>query len=199
MADQQSTLYRAVLFLGAPGTGKGTQTQAIGCLPGFYTFSTGAVLRSLDPSSDLGRRVNDALTRGDLVSNDIVLEVWQSHMQQKIEQGTFSLVRDTLLLDAYPRDVEQAKAIVSFVDFQTVIHLDADDEGEMKRRLRRRNARPDDRDDSVIDHRFEVYRRRTEPLIDFFSGDRVVTVDAAQAPLDILQKIAEKLSANRIL
>jgi adenylate kinase family enzyme len=51
MADPQSTPYLAVLFLGGPGSGKGTQTQAIGCLPGFYTFKTGAVLRSLDPGT----------------------------------------------------------------------------------------------------------------------------------------------------
>ena len=195
MNDQNPTKYRAVLFLGSPGSGKGTQTQTLGCLPGFYTFSTGAVLRDLDPSSDSGRRVHEFLSRGDLVADDVVLEVWRSHMQRRIDEGRFILNRDTLLLDAYPRDIDQAKSLEPHIDFRLVIHLNAEDEDEMKRRLRRRNARPDDRDDSVIDHRFEVYHRRTKPLIEHFGRDRIVSVDATQSPLNVLRDVTEKFSS----
>ncbi len=194
MNDPKSTKYKAVLFLGPPGSGKGTQTLALGCLPGFYTFSTGEVLRGLDPASDLGRRVEEFLSRGDLVSDDVVLEVWRSHMEQRIDEGKFVVSRDTLLLDAFPRDIDQAQSLEPHIDFRSVIHLNADDEDEMKRRLRRRNARPDDRDVSVIDHRFEVYRRRTEPLIEHFGRNRVTSIDATQSPVQVLRDVTENLS-----
>lgn len=194
MTDHNQHKYQAVLFLGSPGSGKGTQTRALGCLPNFYTFSTGEVLRNLEPSSDPGRRVHDSLSRGDLVADEVVLEVWRSHMQRQIDKGEFVLNRDTLLLDAYPRDRAQAELLHPHVDFRLVIHLHAEDEEEMKRRLRRRNARPDDRDDRVIDHRFEVYHHRTEPLLEHFDRNQIASVDAAQLPLEVLREVTEKLS-----
>jgi len=194
MSEKGQDKYQAVLFLGSPGSGKGTQTRALGCLPGFYTFSTGEVLRNLDPSSELGRRVQKFLSRGDLVAEDVVLDVWRSHMQRQIDEGRFVFSRDTLLLDAYPRDIDQAKSLEPHVDFRLVIHLHAEDEDEMKRRLRRRNARPDDRDDSVIDHRFEVYHRRTKPLIEHFGRKRIASIEAAQSPMKVLRDVTENLS-----
>lgn len=195
MNEQPDQKYRACLFLGSPGSGKGTQTRALGCLPGFYTFSTGDVLRNLEPGSELGRRVQDSLSRGDLVDNEVVLDVWRSHMQARIDQGEFVRGRDTLLLDAYPRDIGQAKSLEPHIDFRLVVHFRAEDEEEMKRRLRRRNARPDDRDNAVIDHRFEVYHRRTQPLLEHFGRSRIAAVEATQSPLEVLREVTEKLSS----
>lgn len=194
MSDRNANPYQAVLFLGAPGSGKGTQTRALGCLPSFYTFSAGKALRGLDADSDLGRRVHEFQSRGDLAPDDVVLKVWKSHMQQKIDEGKFEFDRDTLVLDAYPRDLEQAKSLEPHVDFRLVVHLRANDEDQLKDRLRRRNARPDDRDDSVIDHRFKVYRDRTEPLIDHFGGNRFASINAMQRPWQVLRDVTEELS-----
>lgn len=198
MSDQRPTKYRSVLFLGAPGSGKGTQTQAIGRLPGYYTFSSGAVLRGLSADSDLGHRVREYLNRGDLVPNDVMLEVWQTHMRGAINDGKFVIDRDALLLDAYPRDIEQAKALEPHLDIRAVIHLSAEDDELLKTRLRQRNARPDDRDDAVIEHRFEIYHHRTRPLIEHFGRNRVTRVDAAKDPLQVLHDVTKKLSVATI-
>jgi adenylate kinase len=185
--------YRAIVFIGAPGSGKGTQSRAVGQLPGYYWFGTGEVLRDLDPDSTLGDQVRDYLRRGDLVPNDLVLEVWQQHLREAHRQGRFHPEQDWILLDAYPRDVAQAELLEPHVRFERVVHLAVDDDEELKQRLRQRAARPDDRDDAVMDHRFQVYHQRTRPLLDHFDHDLVANVNAAAPPLQVLREVVQAL------
>lgn len=198
MNDRRPARYRGVLFLGPPGSGKGTQSQAIARLPGYYLFGTGELFRRLDPDTELGNRVREYLIRGDLVPDHLVLQLWQSHIEQAIQHGDLAAEHDILLMDACPRDVEQAELFDQHIEFLLVIHLRVDDDELLKSRLRQRAARPDDRDSSVIDHRFDVYHRRTAPLLDYFSHVPIATVDAAEPPLVVLQNVARNLAALEV-
>jgi len=186
--------WKSVLFIGAPGTGKGTQSQAIDRLPGYYSFNSGAALRAVEADSELGQKVQGYLRSGDLVPNNLMLDVWRSRMRRAIDQGDFSPAFDLLLLDAFPRDADQVELLSDYVDFQLVIHLQADDE-ILKTRLQQRDARPDDRDVEVIDHRLKIYHQRTKPLLEKFPADLVATVDAAQPPILVLREVVERFSA----
>jgi adenylate kinase len=115
-------------------------------------------------------------------------------MQSAVRDRAFNPHNDILLLDGYPRDVEQAELLETHIELQLVIHLQVDDDQVLMRRIRERNARPDDRDEEVIRHRFEVYRQRTRPLLSYFDQSRIATVDAADPPLEVLCNVAAALS-----
>lgn len=94
----------------------------------------------------------------DLVPNALVIKVWHFHLRGAEQAGEFSPSRDIVLLDAFPRDESQAKLLEPQVDMQLVIYLRAADEEALKERVRRRNQRPDDQSDQVIEHRLAVPR-----------------------------------------
>src|SRR5262245_38139006 len=72
--------FQTVLLFGAPGAGKGTQGRILGAIPGFFHLSCGEVFRSLDMTSDLGRKFLHYSQRGELVPDDITVRMWQENM-----------------------------------------------------------------------------------------------------------------------
>jgi len=100
------------------------------------------------------------------------------------------------LLDGLPRDIAQATALEPHVDMQLVVHLKVEDDEVLKDRIRQRNARPDDRYETVIEHRFRVYHERTSPLLTHYGAGKVVEVDAAQRPLRVLEQVARKIRTS---
>ncbi len=186
---EPSTLCRGILFIGAPGSGKGTQCGALGNLPGFWTFGAGAVLRQLDRDSELGKSVRRYMNRGDFVPSDLMFRVFRDQLSTSEQRGEVDTENDHVLLDAYPRDAEQLAELRPHVSIELVVHLRASDEEVLKDRLRRRAARPDDRDDAVIEHRFEVYHDRTDRLLAELPDQKMVNIDALATPLEILEQI----------
>jgi adenylate kinase len=191
--NDPSILCRGILFIGAPGSGKGTQCGALGNLPGFWTFGAGAVLRQLDPDSALGQSVRPYISRGDFVPSDLMFQVFRDHLVAARKRSEVDTGTDWVLLDAYPRDADQLADLRPHVSIGLVVHLRTDDEAVLKERLRRRAARPDDRDDAVIEHRFDVYHERTDPLLAELSDHTMVDIDAIATPLEILEQIIQAI------
>ena len=79
MAEQ----YKTVLFFGAPGAGKGTQGELIGSVPGFFHMSTGDMFRSLDRNSEAGKKFESYSSKGELVPDEVTIELWQDYMNQR--------------------------------------------------------------------------------------------------------------------
>ena len=71
-----SELYKTVLLCGAPGAGKGTQGKILGSIPGFFHLSCGDVFRTININSELGQKICEYTARGDLVPDDITVELW---------------------------------------------------------------------------------------------------------------------------
>ncbi len=187
--NDSSILCRGILFIGPPGSGKGTQCGAVGNLPGFWTFGAGAVLRQLDPDSELGQSVRPYMNRGDFVPSELMFQVFRDRLSAAKERGEVDTETDWVLLDAYPRDADQLANLRPHVSIGLVVHLRTSDEAVLKERLRRRAARPDDRDDSVIEHRFDVYHERTDGLLAELSDHTMVDIEAIATPLEILDQI----------
>ncbi len=188
--------YKTVLLLGAPGSGKGTQGKIISRVPGFFHLAVGDIFRTLDMTSELGQQFLSYSTRGELVPDALTLEMWRQNIHAQTVLSLYKPKEDLLVLDGLPRNLAQAKALESYVNVLKVIHLACEDEEAMVHRMRRRALREnrmDDADEKVIRRRFEVYRRETQPVLNFYPESMITSVDALGSPASVLQQVLQVL------
>ena len=190
MATSPSRRYKTILLFGAPGAGKGTQGKILGKIPGFYHLACGDVFRSLDMGSDLGKSFMEYSSRGELVPDELTIEMWRQNMHAQTVLSIYKPNVDLLVLDGIPRNVYQAKHVDQYLEVLTVLHLVCPDIEAMVTRMRRRalkENRIDDADEKVIRRRFEVYDRETRPLLEFYPTSLVHEVNAMGSPAEVLQ------------
>lgn len=188
MAD----IYHAVLLFGGPGTGKGTQGELLGHVPGFYHFSSGDAFRRLDKSSDLGKLFLSYSSKGELVPDDVTIDICFGEIQQAAGRGDFDPEQDLIILDGIPRTVGQAEALKGKVEVLGIIHLACKDLEAMVQRLKKRalsSGRPDDADEQVIRNRWDVYRQETKPVLDFYPDELVMHVEAMGTIAQVLHGV----------
>jgi adenylate kinase len=157
-----------ILLLGPQGAGKGTQAKRISDEYGIPHIASGEILRAeMDARTELGRRVKVVYDRGDLVSDDLMIELIRNRLDQSDTDSGF-------VLDGFPRTTTQAEALDSILfdlgrTFSVVFALQIPDELAFER-LRRRaelEGRPDDTD-AAIQRRLDTYHRETERLIEYY-------------------------------
>ena len=151
-----------LLFVGPPGAGKGTQAERLAASHGLLHLSTGDLLRAeVKACSDLGKEAEAVMNRGELVSDELVLAIVRSRLQN--HSGGW-------LLDGFPRNLAQAEALDALLSelnqpLQSVLLMELDDEELVQRLLARGRA---DDNEEVIRHRLSVYREQTAPLINHY-------------------------------
>jgi adenylate kinase len=157
-----------VLLLGPQGAGKGTQAKRISAEYDIPHIASGEILRAeMQAGTELGRRVKDVYDRGDLVSDDLMIELIKTRLAQTDTDAGF-------ILDGFPRTTVQAEALDEMFgdigrSFSVVFALQIPD-GVAFERLRKRaelEGRADDTDDGIR-RRLENYHRETEPLIEYY-------------------------------
>jgi len=189
--------YRAVLLLGAPGSGKGTQGSILKTIPGFYHFSMGDALRNIDIHSPLGKVFYDYTSRGELVPDEYVIKFWAMTLDAHATLGDFKPHADLLVLDGIPRTVNQARIMEKYIDVMKVLYLVCRDENVMFERLRRRalkENRIDDADEKVIRRRMKVYETSTRPVIDHYPKTHVAEIESQGSPARVAYDILSVLS-----
>ena len=194
MPSRTERRYKTVLLFGAPGAGKGTQGKILGKVPGFYHLACGDVFRSLDMASDLGKKFMEYSSRGELVPDELTIEMWKQNIHAQTVLSIYKPTQDVLILDGIPRNVAQAKALEPYLEVLNVIHLVCRDVDAMVMRMRRRalkENRLDDADEKVIRRRFDVYERETAPVLGHYPRSIVHEVDAVGSPAVILQRILD--------
>jgi len=190
--------YRTVLLFGAPGAGKGTQGRILGAVPGFFYFACGDAFRNLRIDDPLGRVFVEFSSRGKLVPDQHVIDLWRRNIQASTVDGQFNPERDTLVLDGIPRNVEQAEMLSITLDVRALIHLTGADQNKMIERLQRRALRENRLDDAnleVIKKRLNTYESETKPVLDFYGPRLVREVDSTQLPVSVLRDILQVLVA----
>ncbi|MGC9961299.1 MAG: nucleoside monophosphate kinase [Acidimicrobiales bacterium] len=186
-----------IILLGAPGSGKGTQGPVLAKHFGATHVSSGELLRGeLAGDTELGRQVQDCVRSGELVPNEIVLELLLGPIAAAVASGGY-------VLDGFPRTLEQAE--LAFARAQTigatadaVVYMAVPDE-VARERLRGRSAdgRADDADTEVIERRLRIFHFQTEPLLDYYRRRRLlVTVDATASPDEVFAATVSALSAS---
>ena len=191
MGEKSSIPHPAILIVGAPGSGKGTQGKVLGALPRFFHCACGDVFRSLDTRTALGQKFVEYSSKGELVPDELTIGLWKVQIDNWIETYHYKPDIDILVLDGIPRNVEQAKIIANYLEVYAVIHLTCPDREELSRRMRKRalkENRFDDASDEVISNRIETYEEETRPLIEYYKN-KVVDIDATRQPVEVLGKI----------
>jgi adenylate kinase len=167
-----------LIFLGAPGAGKGTQAQNLAGLCHIPHVSTGDILRSaVANQTPLGVEAKAYMDRGDLVPDQLVVSLIEERLGQADAE-------DGWILDGFPRNVAQAEFLDRLLDeihqpYDHVVNLEVPDEVLVRRLLGR--GRADDTEE-VIRNRLAVYLRQTAPLIEFYQGrEKLVSVNGDQS------------------
>jgi adenylate kinase len=181
-----------ILILGPQGSGKGTQARRIAAAYGVPHVATGDILRSaVAAGTELGRQVEPILERGDLVPDDLMVELIRERLAGE----------DGFVLDGFPRTVPQAEALDAMLDeigkpLDVVLLLDVGDEVALGRLLARRadEGRSDDAPD-VIRNRLRLYHGLTEPVVDRYRDEgTLVAVNGEQPIEEVSAAIEDELS-----
>ena len=180
-----------IIFLGAPGAGKGTQAEIISEKLGIPTISTGVIIReSLKCGTEMGLKAKKFIEAGELVPDDVVIGIIKERLAKADCQNGF-------ILDGFPRTVPQAEALDAMgVELDKIISIEVPDENIVERMSGRRvcakcgasyhvvfnpsgdgahcdkcgeelSLRKDDAPE-VVKSRLEVYHSTTEPLKDYY-------------------------------
>ena len=184
-----------VLMIGAPGAGKGTQGARVAEHYGIAHISSGDLLRAhIANGSSIGRAARSYVERGDLVPDAVVLDMLRKPIVAASETGGY-------VLDGFPRTVEQAGIAYEVarglgVEVQLAVHLDVPREELVRRLLSRGRGADDSRD--VIEHRLEVYERKTLPMLEYYTQrEAVVVVDGGQPVDAVTVRMLADLEAQR--
>ncbi len=181
-----------LIFLGAPGAGKGTQAEIIAGKLNIPTISTGNIIReALANGTEMGLKAKAFIEAGKLVPDDVVIGIIKERLAEDDCNGGF-------ILDGFPRTIPQAEALDNMgIIIDKVVDIDVPDENIVNRMSGRRvckacgssyhieNKKPkvegvcdscsgelqirkDDAPETVLD-RLNVYHEQTEPLKDFYA------------------------------
>ena len=156
------------LIFGPPGSGKGTQSVRLAEKFNLLHLSTGDMLRAeISAGTELGKKMSLIMSKGELVPDEVVIEM----IAIKID-GTKNCAG--FLFDGFPRTVAQTIALEKMLNdrgmkIDSMLVLDVDHDELVKRLILRAELsdRPDDKDPAVIENRIDVYKAKTEPIIDY--------------------------------
>ncbi|GJM23837.1 MAG: adenylate kinase [Phycisphaerae bacterium] len=191
-----SAAYRAILFFGYPGCGKGTQGAALAGMPHFVHLAMGDIFRALDKESEIGKEFLAYASKGMLVPDELTVRLWNQIVSGMVSSGAIDPNYHTLLLDGIPRTPSQVELIGGYIDVLKVVHLNMKDQKKLVERLKLRAAksgRTDDAMEDVILNRIKVYQESTRPVLECYPEELISHINADQSPLAVLRDICDAI------
>jgi adenylate kinase len=205
-----------IIFLGAPGVGKGTYTCKVKEKYGLIHISTGDIFReNIKNNTSLGQEAKKFIDAGKLVPDETTINMVRDRLSKPdIKKG--------YILDGFPRTIPQAEALAGFTKIDAVINFVADDNVIIQRLSGRRICRKcqaifhikniptkvegicdkcggevyqrDDDKPEAIKHRLKVYQEQTSPLIEYYKNKKLLKViDANSEKIDMIAKNTENV------
>ncbi len=181
-----------IVFIGPPGSGKGTQAKCLVERLSIVHLSTGDMLRrARADGTDLGNKAAEYMDRGQLVPDELVVEIVAERIAQPDCQAG-------CLFDGFPRTIAQAETLDAKLaeagtPLDMVLELQADADELARRMLERAKieGRADDTPETIA-QRMEVYREQTSPLLDYYrQRGKLVTIDGMGTPDEVFGRICE--------
>ena len=161
-----------MLIFGAPGSGKGTQSERIVEKYGINHISTGDVLRAeIKNGTELGKTAKGYIDQGQLIPDELMIDILAS---------VFDSFKDSkgVIFDGFPRTIAQAEALKKMLaergqDVSVMLDLEVPEEELMVRLIKRGkdSGRADDNEET-IKKRLHVYHSQTSPLIDWYKNEK---------------------------
>lgn len=164
-----------LVIFGAPGSGKGTQSERITKKYGLKHISTGEVLRDhIARGTELGKLADSIISKGNLIPDELMLKVLEHTLDSDPDAW-----KNGVVFDGFPRTIPQAKALKKLLndrntDLHGVVGLEVPEDELVDRMLQRglREGRADDNLDT-IKTRLKVYHDRTSPLKDYYTNEGI--------------------------
>ena len=159
-----------LIIFGAPGSGKGTQSERLIDEYGLHHISTGELLRRhIAEGTELGTIANKYISQGHLIPDDLMIQVLEDVLDSNPE-----LTSKGVIFDGFPRTIDQAKSLNDMLakrgtKVHAVVGLEVNEDDLIKRMLQRgkESGRADDNIDTIRE-RLNVYHNQTSPLRDFY-------------------------------
>ena len=161
-----------IVIFGAPGSGKGTQSERIVEKYGINHISTGDVLRAeIKNGTELGKTAKGYIDQGQLIPDELMIDILAS---------VFDSFKDSkgVIFDGFPRTIPQAEALKKMLaergqDVSVMVDLDVPEEELMVRLIKhgKDSGRADDNEET-IKKRLHVYHSQTAPLIDWYKNEK---------------------------
>ncbi len=163
-----------IVIFGAPGSGKGTQSDKMIAQYGFEHISTGDVLRNeIKKGTELGKTAKSFIDKGQLIPDELMVSILA------LEYDSFGKNHRGVIFDGFPRTIPQAEALKMMLanrgdKVSAMIELDVPEEELMKRLILRgqQSGRSDDNEET-IKKRLDVYHNQTSPLIEWYSKEGI--------------------------
>ena len=183
---------KGLIFLGPPGSGKGTQAQLLSEQLQIPHISTGEMLRqAIADHTALGQKAQSYVAQGELVPDELLLDLIRERLSHADTQNGW-------ILDGFPRNVPQANFLDQLLEelaqfSEQAINLEVSDDLLIERLLLR--GRKDDNEDTIR-RRLEVYREQTKPVIDYYRNHgRLSSVDGSPPPEAVTASLKQVVAA----
>lgn len=192
-------MFNLVIF-GAPGSGKGTQSDLLIEEYGLFHISTGEVLRDhISRGTELGEIADSYISDGKLIPDELVITILEKTLDENAEK-----VAKGVIFDGFPRTIEQAKALKTMLaergtGLNVVIGLEVEDD-ELIDRLIKRGKESGRSDDNLetIQKRLAVYHSQTSPLRDFYINEGLyAAIKGSGALADIFADIKTAIEKTK--
>jgi len=188
-----------IIICGAPGCGKGTQSDLIVEKYGLKHLSTGDLLRSeIAEKSELGMEAESYISKGNLVPDKMIFDILSKAIAEKTKNS------NGIILDGFPRNVAQAEALeelMATLKKETTVLLDMHvDTQELITRLLKRGETSGRCDDNMetIKKRLEVYHTKTAPVSDFYKNkNKYAAIDGMGTIDEIFGRISNVIDSKR--
>ncbi len=209
-----------LIFLGPPGAGKGTLAGLASKEYGIPQISTGDIFRdAIKRETELGKKVKEIVGKGDLVPDELTVSLVRERLAQPDAGGGY-------ILDGFPRTIPQAAALGEFQAMDAVVNFKISDDIVIGRLSGREvckscgaiyhvknmpsrvkgvcdkcggtlYTRPDDTLESIT-NRLDVYKKQTEPLIDYYRKKKLLRdIDSSKSPEDTLVQIRKAIGKKK--
>lgn len=191
-------MFNLVIF-GAPGSGKGTQSELLIEEYGLFHISTGEVLRDLIArKTELGKIADSYISKGNLIPDELMINILADVLESN------PATANGVIFDGFPRTINQAKALKEMLasrntKVHAVVGLEVD-ENELIDRLIKRGQESGRSDDNLetIKQRLEVYHTQTSPLKEYYTAEgKYHAIDGSGSISGIFEKIKSSLSKVR--
>ena len=184
-----------VVLFGAPGCGKGTQSELLEKRFGLSHVSTGEIIRShIKSQTELGLQMQEYISRGELAPDSVVIGMIENYLaENKGIKGT--------IFDGFPRTTAQAEAFDKILEklndsVDIMIYMDVPEEELVKRILLRgkESGRADDASEDVIRNRISVYNQQTAVVADYYrTQGKYVAVPSLGTIDEVFERIAAEI------